>query len=125
MEMIANIVRMIENDQIKEFAFGDDQSLKEKLAIGLIHPDDYKNLYITPSINIKVLSKYGEVVLKAIEDKNITVGIINIPVSIWANQIAGVEDHEPIYKNLTVNIEITRDPILDFKELISKIKTES
>ncbi|KKL72031.1 hypothetical protein LCGC14_2088960, partial [marine sediment metagenome] len=44
MELFVNTVRMINNDQMKEFSFGDDISLRESLALGLINPKDFENL---------------------------------------------------------------------------------
>ena len=122
MQMILNTVRMVDHDQAKEHMFGDEQSLMDNLALAIINPEDFKKLNLTPSLNIIVSSKYGNVKLKTKQDKNVPSGTIIIPVSIWANQLTGTEGNEVIYKNISVEVEPTRDPILSFKALISLIK---
>ncbi|MFX1260175.1 MAG: molybdopterin dinucleotide binding domain-containing protein [Promethearchaeota archaeon] len=123
MEMILNTVRIIEQDQAKEYTFGDYQSLKDKLAVGIINPEDFKKLQVGSSLNVKLISKYGEVIVAVKQDENVPQGMIIMPVSIWANEITGFEREELYYKNLFVKIEVTNDKILDFKEIITKIKT--
>ncbi|MHA1254209.1 MAG: molybdopterin dinucleotide binding domain-containing protein [Promethearchaeota archaeon] len=122
MEMILNTVRMVDHDQVREYAHGDEKSLMENLAIGILNPEDFKNLNLTPSLNIKLSSEFGEVIVRNNRDENIPQGIILMPVSIWANQLTGIKGKEPIYKNILVKVEPTRDPILTFQELISFIK---
>jgi len=122
MDMLLNTVRMVDYDQAKEYLEGDDNSLKEKLAIGLISPEDFKSLNISQNLNLKLNNKFGSVVIKAIQDENVPVGTINMPVSIWANQITGIENYELLYKNIRVNVEVTRDSVLGIKEIINSIK---
>jgi len=121
MEMIVNTVRMMDYDQAKEYSFGDDNSLTENLAIGLLNPEDFKNLNITAHANLKIINKYGSVIIKPIQDKNVPSGIINMPVSIWANQITGLENSEIVYKNLSVNVEVTTDSVKNVKSLLNII----
>lgn len=122
MDMLVNTVRMIDNDQAKEYSEGDNNTLTEKLAIGLINPEDFKNLNLIQSLNLKLISNFGSVIINALQDKNVPLGTINMPVSIWANQITGIENHELLYKNIKVNVEVTRDSVLGLKELINSIK---
>lgn len=122
MDMLVNTVRMIDNDQAKEYSEGDNQTLTEKLAIGLINPEDFKNLNLTQGLNLKLISNFGSVIIKALQDKNVPLGTINMPVSIWANQITGIENNELLYKNIKVNVEATRDSVLGLEELIYSIK---
>ena len=121
MDMLVNTVRMIDNDQAKEYSEGDNNTLTEKLAIGLINPEDFKNLNLTQSLNLKLISNFGSVIIKALQDKNVPLGTINMPVSIWANQITGIENNELLYKNIKVNVEDTRDSVLGLEELINSI----
>ena len=121
MEMIANTVRMIDYDQAREYMIGDQSSLKQNLALGIINPDDFNRLKLTSDMNLKLTSKFGTVVLKVIQDKDVTPGIILLPTSIWANQITGIENEELIFKNLEVKVEATKEPIKEFAELIKKI----
>ena len=44
MDLILNTSRRVDNDQVKEFGLGNEQSLKEKLAVSFINPSDYKSL---------------------------------------------------------------------------------
>ncbi|NVM36165.1 MAG: hypothetical protein HWN81_11265 [Candidatus Lokiarchaeota archaeon] len=122
MEMLVNTVRMVDHDQAKEYSEGDNNRLAEKLAIGLVNPEDFKNLNLTPSLNLKLISNFGSVIIKALQDKNVPFGTISMPVSIWANQITGIDNNELRYKNIKVNVEVTRDLVLGLKELINSIK---
>ncbi len=122
MEMVVNTVRMVDNDQSKEFSFGDDISLKEKLAIGLLNPADSKNLELTPKMNLKLSNEYGQVIIKITENENIPSGTILMPVSIWANQITGIREDQLIFKNIKVHAEVTEENVLDIKDLLSIIK---
>ena len=121
MEMVVNTVRMVDYDQAREHAIGNNQTLNENLAIGLINPEDFKRLNLTPSLNLKVISKFGEVIIKIIQNKDIPNGTIIMPVSIWANQITGFENNELIFKNIKVNVEATRDSVLTFESLLKSI----
>jgi len=122
MEMLVNTVRMVDNDQLKEFSFGDDISLKENLAVCFLNPIDSKKLDITPNMNLKLSNEYGQVILKIEENKNIPVGTILMPVSIWANQITGIVEGQLIFKNIKVHAEVTEEIVLDIKDLLRIIK---
>ncbi|MCK4780761.1 MAG: hypothetical protein KAT57_11255, partial [Candidatus Lokiarchaeota archaeon] len=101
---------------------GDNNTLKDKLAIGFLNPEDFKNLNLTPNLNLKLISNFGSVIIKALQDKNVPLGTINMPVSIWANQITGIENNELIYKNIKVKVEVTKDSILNLRDLLNSIK---
>ena len=122
MEMFINIVRKIDHDQAKEHAFGDDKTLKENVAIALINPEDFSELNLKSNMNVKITSQFGSTILRSKEDKDIPKGMIIIPVSIWANQLTGIENDLPVLKNIKVNVEPSNDSVLDFKELLLKIK---
>jgi len=122
MDMIVNTVRMIDYDQAKEYSEGDNNTLKDKLAIGFLNPEDFKNLNLTPNLNLKLISNFGNVIIKVLQDKNVPLGTITMPVSIWANQITGIENNELIYKNIKVKVEVTKDIILKLRELLNSIK---
>ncbi|MFX1454092.1 MAG: molybdopterin dinucleotide binding domain-containing protein [Promethearchaeota archaeon] len=121
MEMIVNTVRMVDYDQFKEFSFGDDRSLKENLAIGLLNPQDYEKLNLSLNMNLKLMSKNGQVVIKTREEKNVPIGTILMPVSIWANQITGINNGQTIFKNIQVNVEPTSEKVLDINDLLNII----
>ncbi|MFX1553502.1 MAG: molybdopterin dinucleotide binding domain-containing protein [Promethearchaeota archaeon] len=122
MEMLLNTVRMIDFDQVREHTFGDNNSLKEKLAIGLINPEDFNKLNLKSSLNLKLKNNFGSVIIKPQQDKNVPLGTVIMPVSIWANQITGIESNELIYKNIIVNVEATSESVLDFKDLLNIIR---
>ena len=122
MKMILNTVRMVDYDQAREHVFGDEQTLKEKLAIGLINPKDFEKLGLVPSLRIKISNKYGEIIIEQTQDEKVPKGTILMPISIWANRLTGVIENDVIFKNIEVNVEPTRDPVLNFKEIISAIK---
>ena len=122
MKMILNTVRMVDYDQAREHIFGDEQTLKEKLAIGLINPKDFEKLGLVPSLRIKISNKYGEIIIEQTQDEKVPEGTILMPISIWANRLTGVIGNDVIFKNIEVNVEPTRDPVLNFKEIISAIK---
>ncbi|MFX1242004.1 MAG: hypothetical protein ACFFA7_12215 [Promethearchaeota archaeon] len=122
MKLIVNTIRRVDNDQVREYSFGDFNSLKEKLAIGFINPDDFKKLNLTPKLNLRLINNFGSVVIRPEEDKNVPVGFINMPVSIWANQITGIVNEEPVYKNIRVDVEVTNDLILGINEILNIIK---
>lgn len=123
MKFILNTVRVFDNDQAREHYIGTDETLKEKLAVAWFNPKDLENLSITKSLNVNITSQHGSVVLKQQENDSIPEGLINVPVSIWSNQITGTEDEELLYKNIEVMVEATRDPILSLDELIKKLQS--
>ena len=122
MEMIVNTVRMIDHDQAREFAFGNKSSLKENLALAYINPEDFNKLGLVKSLRVELKNKFGSVILAQKQDDKIPQGIIVLPVSLWSNQITGVENDDIINKNLKADVKPTRDPITDYDELIKKIK---
>ena len=122
MELILNTIRMVDYDQAREYALGDENSLKEKLALGLVNPEDYKKLNLTSSLNIELSNKYGRVIIKTKQDENVPPGSILLPVSIWANQITGYENGELIFKNIKVNVSVSNEPIKGVHEIINSIK---
>jgi len=121
-EMVLNTVRMVDFDQAREHTFGDDKSLEDNLAIGIINPQDFKKMNLTPNLHLKLNNRFGEVIVKIKENKKIPQGLILMPVSIWANQVSGTERNELSLKNIKVDVELTKEPILSFKDLIKKIK---
>lgn len=122
MEMLLNTVRMVDYDQVREHTFGDDNSLKEKLAIGLINPKDFEKLNLKPNLNLKLKNNFGSVIIKPQQDENVPLGTIIMPVSIWANQVTGIENDELIFKNLLVKVELTGDSVLNIKDLLNSFK---
>ena len=84
--MILNTIRTIDNDQAREHAIGNENSMKENLAICMLNSEDLKNLKMSSESTLNISSKFGQVNLKAIELDKVPKGMIYVPISIWANQ---------------------------------------
>ena len=113
---------MIDKDQAKEFAFGDEKTLEQNLALAFLNPEDYKKLNLTANNNLKIYNQSGEIIVKVEKEENIPHGMVQMPVSIWSNQLTTIKDNEILYKNIKVKIEPTINPISGFNDLIKKIK---
>ena len=122
MDFLLNTIRRIDNDQVKEYSFGSEQSLEENLAIAFINPKDFDKLNLVSNLHLKISNKQRNIVVKIEKDENIQEGIITMPVSIWSNQLTEILNDELVYKNIVVSVEATREPILKFKEIIQKIR---
>ncbi len=125
MEFLLNTVRKVDNDQAREFAFGDDTSLKEKLAIVFLNPEDITQLNVKPGSVVKIYHELGSINVNCSQDKKVPLKMAIMPVSIWSNQLTRVMNNELEYKNIAVKIEANNEPILDFKLLLQKIKEGS
>jgi len=121
MEFILNSVRRIDNDQAKEHAFGTEKSLEERLAICFINPKDFERLNLVSSLHLKISNKEKHVIVKVEKDDDIPDGMVLMPVSIWSNRLTTVQNNELLYKNIIVNMEATREPIMKFKEIIQEL----
>ena len=116
-----NSIRRIDNDQVKEHAFGTEQSLEEKLAICFINPKDFEKLNLVSSLHLKISNKEKHVIVKVEKDDDVPDGTVLMPVSIWSNRLSVVQNNELLYKNIVVNMEATREPIMKFKEIIQEL----
>ncbi len=122
MELILNTVRKVDNDQTKEFAFGDTKSLEENLAIAFLNPTNMKELNLKNEEYLNIRNDEGSIVVKALEDEDVPEGSILLPVSIWANQLTKVEDDELFFKNIKVNVKATDEAVTKYEDIISKIR---
>ena len=121
MEFILNSIRRIDNDQVKEYTFGTEESLEEKLAICFINPKDFEKLNLVSSLHLKISNKEKHVIVKVEKDDDVPDGTVLMPVSIWSNRLSVVQNDEPLYKNIIVDMEATREPIMEFKEIIQEL----
>ena len=121
MEFLLNTIRKIDNDQVKEYTFGTEQSLEENLAICFINPKDFDKLNLVSSLHLKISNKEKHIIVKVEKDDNVPEGTVTMPVSIWSNQLSEVQNHELLYKNIVVSVEATREPIMKFEEIIQKL----
>ena len=108
MEFILNSIRKIDNDQVKEHAFGTEQSLEEKLAICFINSKDFEKLNLVSSLHLKISNKEKHVIVKVKKDDNVPEGTVVMPVSIWSNRLSLVQNNELLYKIIVVTVEATR-----------------
>ena len=120
MKLLINTVRDFDKDQAREHLIGSKESLEEKLPIAQLNVTDSEKLNLTTSLNIKISTKYGTAIMKHELNDRIPEGVINIPISIWSNQLTGIEGFELHYKNIEAEIEATRDPIPTINQLIEK-----
>ena len=114
-------MRKIDNDQVKEQTFGTEQSLEDNLALCFINPKDFEKLNLVTSLHLKISNKEKQVIVKVEKDDNIPEGMVVMPVSIWSNRLSVVQNNELLYKNIAVNVEATREPIMKFKDIIKKL----
>ena len=121
MEFILNTIRRIDNDQVKEYTFGTEQSLEEKLAVCFINPKDFDKLNLVSSLHLKISNKEKHVIVKVEKNDNVPAGTVTMPVSIWSNRLSEVLNNDLLYKNVAVNMEATREPIMKFKEIIQEL----
>ncbi len=121
MEFLLNTIRKIDNDQGKEYTFGTEQSLEEKLAVCFINPKDFDKLNLVSSLHLKISNKEKHVIVRVEKDDNVPAGTVTMPVSIWSNRLSEVQNNELLYKNVAVNVEATREPIMKFKEILQEL----
>ncbi len=122
MELILNTVRKVDNDQTKEYAFGDTQSLEQNLALGFLNPANMKGLNLKNEECINITNDVGSIVVKAFEDEDVPEGSILLPVSIWANQLTKVEGDDLFFKNIKVNVNATNKTITKYEDILNRIR---
>lgn len=97
----------------------------EKLAICELDPEDLKSLGIESGQNVKIKTKYGETIVKAIESKQAPhKGIAFMPYGPWANLLLGSLTNSsgmPTFKGIEAEIEIAKEgKIMDLNELLEE-----
>ena len=123
MEFLLNSMRKIDNDQVKEHAFGTEDSLEEHLAICFVNPKDFEKLNLVSSLRLKISNNERSIIVNVEKDENVHEGTLVMPVSVWSNGLTLVRNDEILYKNITVNAEATRDPITSFKEIVEELRS--
>ncbi len=107
---------------------GKDSDLyKENTAVCYITVEDMSKLGIKEGDNVKIKTKYGEVVVKALKSKDEHEGIVFIPLGPWANAVMSYETDSvavPTFKGVEAEIEKTDEEVLSLEELIKKIYIE-
>ena len=78
-----------------------------------------------PGSNVRVTTKYGDVVVKIKENNGNPDNIAFIPMGPWANAVVDPDTKGcgmPGFKGIPADIEATNDKILLMKELIARYK---
>jgi len=114
--------RTIDQGVGKEMGKGSKEYF-DSSAVCFIDQADLNKLGIKSRTNVKVTSKYGQVVVKALKNPyGSNPGMIFIPCGTWANAICGDETFGmgmPLFKGFMVDLEpAPKEPILTLNELL-------
>jgi formylmethanofuran dehydrogenase subunit D len=94
----------------------------ENAAVCLIHPSDLKTLGIKEG-NVKVTTKSGSVVLKAIKNEfETSEGIIIIPNGPWANRLISEELYQQNQLWFKANITTTKEEISTLDAILKELE---
>ncbi|MHA1311278.1 MAG: molybdopterin dinucleotide binding domain-containing protein [Candidatus Helarchaeota archaeon] len=118
-EIIVSIVRTFE-EEISDFIGKNSEEYFNNAAICLLSEDDINELGIKEGTNVKISTKWGSVVLKALKTPYALKGIVFIPIGIWASQILSDEfknDDHIKFKNFKGFIESTDEKIKSYEEI--------
>jgi formylmethanofuran dehydrogenase subunit D len=123
--------RSLNQGRTKEHGKLSDQYL-QTVACCEITSEDLAKINMTHGENIRIVTEYGSVIVKSIPPTQILPqGIVFMPYSLWATQIAGSDTDGsgmPSYKGTMATIQSAGDEkVLGIDELIkksfSKVKT--
>lgn len=86
---------------------------------------DLEKLGIKSGTNVKLTTKFGSVIVKALQYPRGSInGIVFMPCGLWANAICGDDTYTmgmPLFKGFPVEVEPAPDqPVLSLKELMKK-----
>lgn len=91
-------------------------------AICHINPDMMEKLGIKAGDNVKIVSEYGNVVVKAVNtNEELPEGMVYVPMGPWANRVVRPNTDStatPSFKNIPVEITPTEEPVLDMPTLM-------
>ena len=93
---------------------------KRETSACRMNPLDMMDLGLNEGSHIKLISSYGEVVMRAVEDKTLTSGMIFIAYGPYCNVITSHDTHGtgmPDYKSTSVRIESTDEDLKTVEEL--------
>ncbi len=95
------------------------------VALCELSTEDMEKIGASPGDNVKVRTKYGEVVVKAKQGAGYPEGIVFIPMGPWANAVTSGDTRGagmPQFKGIDAEIEKTDEPVLNIKELMMRYK---
>lgn len=91
-------------------------------AICNINKDVLDELGIKHGDNVKIVSEYGDVIVKAVEAKEeLPKGMVYVPMGPWANRVIRPNTDStatPSFKNVPVELTPTEEPVLDMPTLM-------
>lgn len=114
--------RTIDQGVGKEMGKGSKEYL-DSAAVCFIDQADLNRLGIKSRTNVRVTSKYGSVIVRAMKNPyGCNPGMVFIPCGLWANAICGDETFGmgmPLFKGFMVDVEVApNEPILTLDELL-------
>ncbi|SCG84716.1 tungsten-dependent formylmethanofuran dehydrogenase subunit FwdD [Methanobacterium congolense] len=91
-------------------------------AICHINHDMMEKLGIKAGDNVKIVSEYGDVVVKAVNtNEELPEGMVYVPMGPWANRVVRPNTDStatPSFKNIPVELTPTEEPVLDMPTLM-------
>ncbi len=125
MKVILNTGRTVWQGQAIESG-KDLQMYVDAAAICYMDKSMMEDLGIKAGNNIKVVSEFGDVVVKVVDTvETLPEGMIYVPMGPWANRVIRPTTDctaTPSFKNIPVEIEPTEEPVLDMPTLMKVYK---
>ena len=114
--------RTIDQGVGKEMGKGSKEYF-DSAAVCFIDQADINKLGIKSRSNVKITSKYGQVIVKSLKNPyGNNPGLVFIPCGLWANAICGDETFGmgmPLFKGFMVDVEPAPNaPVLTLDELL-------
>ncbi len=115
--------RTIEQGVGKEMGKG-SQEYYDSAAVIFLDKEDLTKLGVRARTNVKVSTKYGSVIVKALKNPySSNPGIVFMPCGSWANVICGDETFGmgmPLFKGFPVEVEVATpdSKVLNLEELL-------
>jgi formylmethanofuran dehydrogenase subunit D len=121
MNFILNTGRTIWQGQAIESG-KDLQMYVDAAAVCNMNSDQMESMGLKDGDNIKVMSEYGDVIVKVVKAKEALPDVmIYIPMGPWANRVIRPNTDStatPSFKNIPVDIEPTKEAVLDMPTLM-------
>ncbi len=100
------------------------EDYQHNVAICEMDPDDINLLGITENSNVKVITSFGSVVLKAAKSSKAPhPGVIFIPYSLFANVLTGTRTHStgmPSFKGVPAEVEPAKERVAGIRDLLKE-----
>jgi formylmethanofuran dehydrogenase subunit D len=114
--------RSLAQGKTKEFGKLSEEYLNN-VAICEFNPDDINKVGISPGQNVKIVTNFGHVIVKAIEAKQpLESGMVFMPYGPWAEFVINPETHGtgmPSYKGIEATIEPAQnEKVLTIEEIV-------